>query len=289
MAQVLIEALSSQVLDHTIAATTGMNSGDAEKLSTWVQVFGSEDDVKLKHLSGTIDSEFQGIVGGVDSRKFAYENGLQAVYGVYFAYTGGKQEYEDSKIKQKGGYIGLSAALRKEALFSNFALNGGYLNNKATSDWGKDKFDTKVISLANKTGIDLAYKGLTVTPAMNLSYMGINTEDYTNSAGIRMDNAFMNVFLVAPEVKVAKDFGDGLEGYAKTAYKMFFYDNNKIKADGVLLPEISSKPYIEYGLGLKKDWSKSEAQKDVTSYAEITRHDGGRKGWDINLVLKLDF
>ena len=52
---------------------------------------------------------------------------------------------------------------------------------------------------------------------------------------------------------------------------------------------MSVKPYVEYGVGLKKDWSQTEWNAhDVTSYAEITRHDGGREGWDVNLGLKLD-
>lgn len=52
---------------------------------------------------------------------------------------------------------------------------------------------------------------------------------------------------------------------------MFFYDNNKVKVDDVILPKMSVKPYIEYGIGLKKDWSES-VSKDITSYAEVTRH-----------------
>ena len=286
----VVEALAGQVLNRDVAAMSGLNSGDAETLSTWVQVFGSNDDVELKHLSSAIDTQFYGVVGGIDSKKFVYDNGVNAVYGVYGAYTNGRQKYDGNKITQKGGYLGLSAALRKEAWFNNVTLNGGYLKNEANTKFGKDKFDTKVVSLANKTGVDIKKNELTITPALTLGYMGIDTEDYTTKAGTKVDNKLMNVFTVAPELKISKDFGEGLNGYAKAAYKMFFYDNAKVKVDSVLLPNMSVKPYVEYGVGVKKDWSQTEwSAHDVATFAEITRHDGGREGWDINLGLKLDF
>ena len=290
MAQAVVEAVASQVMNRDITAMIGLNSGDVETLSTWVQTFGSNDDVELKNLSGAIDTQFYGIIGGVDSKKFTYDNGLQAVYGVYGAYTGSRQKYDDNKIKQNGGYFGLSVALRKDALFNNVTLNGGYLKNEANTKFGKDKFDTKVVSLANKTGVDVVKGDLTITPALTLGYMGIDTDDYTAKSGTKVENKFMNVFTVAPELKVAKDFGEGLNGYAKVAYKMFFYDNNKIEADDVLMPSMSVKPYVEYGVGLSKDWSKEEWNPhDLATFAEINRHDGGRTGWDLNLGLKLDF
>jgi len=278
-------ALATQVMARDVTISKGLNSGDAENLSTWVETFGSDDDVKLKHFSGEIDTKFYGVVAGIDSKKFVSENGTEAVYGVYGAYVNGTQKHPGEKVKQNGGYIGVSAALRKGEIFSNFTLNGGFLNNEATTVWGKDKFDTTVVSLANKTGVDLnAGEDLTLTPSLYVGYTGIDTESYTNKAGVRISNKFTNVITLSPEVKLTKDMGDGLDGYAKVAYKFYSYDNN-IKADGVLLPEMGAKPYVEYGLGAKKEW----AEHDVSSYAEIIRHDGGREGWNVNLGLKLDF
>ena len=288
MAQMAVENISAQVISRDIAPQIGISSGDAQKASPWVKAFNSDNDVELKHLSGKVDTHFYGLIGGVDSRLLNYDNGLKAVYGIYGAYTGSKQKYAGNEIKQQGGYLGLSAALRKEMIFSNFTVNGGYLQNKADTPWGRDKFDTKVISVANRSGVDVptSYYGLTLTPALSLSYMGINTEDYTSKSGVKVDNRFMNVFEIAPELKLTKGFDNGLKSYAKVAYKVFIYDNNKVKADDVLLPEMSVKPYVEYGIGLDKSWGTND---DVSSYAEVMRHDGGREGWDFSLGLKLDF
>ena len=282
----MVGGLGGQTMGHGMNTLfSGMNSGDEPLgLTAWVEAFGSNDDVELKHMSSKVDTQFYGLVGGIDSKRFTYDNGLNAVYGVYGAYVQGKQKLDDTKITQKSGYLGLSAALRKEALFSNFSLTGGYVANEANTPWGKDKFDTKVITLATKTGVDVKKDAWTITPSLLLSYTGLDTDDYTAKSGTKVENKFMNVFTVAPELKVAKDFGEGLNGYAKVAYKMFFYDNNKIEADDVLMPAMSVKPYVEYGVGATKTWSD-----DMATFAEINRHDGGRTGWDLNLGLKLDF
>ena len=46
---------------------------------------------------------------------------------------------------------------------------------------------------------------------------------------------------------------------------------------------MSAKPYVEYGFGVEKNWS------DKSGYAELTRRDGGREGWNVNLGLNFDF
>ena len=291
MIQEDVETIVSQVLNHYMVMATGANSGDETLgLTAWVQAFGSNDDIELKHLSNKIETQFYGLIGGIDSRNFVYDNGANAVYGVYASYVEGKQKLDNAKITQESGYLGLSAALRKENFFTNLTLLGGYLANETNTVWGKDKFDTKVIALATKTGVDVHKDAWTITPSLLLSYTGLDTDDYTAKSGTKVDNKFMNVFTIAPELEVARDLGEGLNGYAKVSYKLFFYDNNKITADDVLMPAMSVKPYVEYGVGLTKDWSQEEWNpKDLATFAEINRHDGGREGWDLNLGLKLDF
>ena len=287
-----VSGLGGQTMSHGGSVVSlGMNSGDEPLgLSTWVQAFGSNDDVELKHLSGKVDTQFYGLVGGIDSKRFTYSNGIHAVYGFFGAYVQGRQKLDDTKITQKSGYTGISIALRKDAAFSNFSLTAGFATNEANTTWGKDKFDTKIVSVANKTGTDLIKGSWALTPSVLLSYTGLDTDDYTAKSGTKVNNKFMNVFTVAPELKITRDLGDGLNGYAKVSYKFFFYDNNKIEANDVLMPAMSVKPYVEYGVGVTKDWSREEwSPKDLATFAEINRHDGGRTGWDVNLGMKLDF
>ena len=290
MAQSSVEAVASQALNRDLTMTIGFGSGDVQHLSTWAQAFGTKDAVEMKHVSNKVDTQFFGIIGGIDSKLFAYRNGLSAVYGIYGAYVGGIQKHDGNKTNVRGGYVGVSVAFRRSVVFSNTIVNGGYLHNEANSDYGKDKFATKVVSVSNKTGVDIKKKDTTITPTLSLNYMGINTDDYTTKAGTRIQSHFINAFTVAPGLKVSQNFCQGLEGYAKVSYKMFFYDNGKVKANDIILPSMSIKPYVEYGVGLKKDWSKDEWDPyDASTYAEITRHDGGRTGWNIDLGLKLDF
>ncbi len=175
---------------------------------------------------------------------------------------------------------------------AGLVINEDYTINISgeTTFSGNDKFDIWTASVSNKTGYEIDLGEYTLKSALYASYMYINTENYTSKAGAKLKNHTKNVFEVTPEVKLAKDFGAGLEGYAKVAYTWNFYHGGKVTADDVLLPKMSVKPYVEYGVGLEKDWSEEEWNpKDITSYAEINRHDGGRTGWDINAGLKFQF
>ena len=283
-------SLNSLLANRNIYLNMGLASGDTTRPITWAKAFGSKDNVELKNSYSTIDTQFYGVVGGVDSRTFIYDNGVNAVYGIYAAYMGSNQKQNSVKVTQDGGYLGVSADFTKSGIFSRFTAHGGYIANEAKTAWGNDKFDIWTASVSNKTGYEIDFGEYTLKPALYASYMYINTENYTSKAGAKLKNHTKNVFEVTPEVKLAKDFGAGLEGYAKVAYTWNFYQGGKVTADDVLLPKMSVKPYVEYGLGLEKDWSEEEWNaKDITSYAEINRHDGGRTGWDINAGLKFQF
>lgn len=287
--QLLNNSINTHVLGRVVSPFEGLASGDEMQPKTWAKAFGSKDSVELKHFDA-IDAQFYGVIGGVDSKKFTYDNGISSVYGVYAAYMGSRQKYEDNKVSQDGGYLGLYANLRLLSLFSNFALNGGYIANTARTVYGDDKFDMYTTNISNKTGYDIAFGEYVLTPSIYASYMYINTEDYTSKAGAKISSASKNVLEITPEVKLAKDFGAGLDGYAKIAYTWNFYHGGKVTADDVLLPKLSVKPYVEYGIGVEKDWSEEEWNpKNITSFAEINRHDGGREGWDANAGLKYQF
>ena len=283
-------ALNSLLANREIYASLGLASGDTTRPTTWAKAFGSKDSVELKHSYNSIDTQFYGVVGGVDSRTFIYDNGVNAVYGIYAAYMGSNQKQNSVKVTQDGGYLGVSADLTRNGVFSRFTAHGGYIANEAKTAWGNDKFDIWTASVSNKTGYEIDLGEYTLKPTLYASYMYINTENYTSKAGAKLKNHTKNVFEVTPEVKLAKDFGTGLEGYAKVAYTWNLYQGGKVTADDVLLPKMSVKPYVEYGVGFEKDWSEEEWNpKDITSYAEINRHDGGRTGWDINAGLKFQF
>ena len=283
-------SLNSLLANRNIYLNMGLASGDTTRPTTWAKAFGSKDSVELKNSYNSIDTQFYGVVGGIDSRTFIYDNGINAVYGIYAAYMGSNQKQNSVKVTQDGGYLGVSADFTRNGVFSRFTAHGGYIANEAKTAWGNDKFDIWTASVSNKTGYEIDLGEYTLKPALYASYMYINTENYTSKAGAKLKNHTKNVFEVTPEVKLAKDFGAGLEGYAKVAYTWNFYQGGKVTADDVLLPKMSVKPYVEYGVGLEKDWSEEEWNpKDITSYAEINRHDGGRTGWDINAGLKFQF
>ncbi len=50
-------------------------------------------------------------------------------------------------------------------------------------------------------------------------------------------------------------------------------NENKVTANGVRLPEMGIKPYVEYGLGIQKNW-----KDHFTAFGQAMVRNGGRNG-----------
>ena len=289
-AQFIHDSINMQVLERDVYSLVGLSAGDDFGISPWVKTFGSDDSVELNNTSDKIKAQFFGVIGGFDSKRFVYDNDAEARYGVYAAYAGSKQKHHSSKIKQEGGYVGVSAVVNTDYAFAHLTANAGYLYNRPNTEWGKDRFNTKVGSVAAKTGVIFYLGDTKIIPAIHVAYMAIKSDDYTNAAGYRVKQDLLNVIEVKPELRIAQDFCMGLSGFIKAAYVKNFNEGGDINVDSVLMKDMSAKPYFEYGIGFEKDWSQEEWNPvDLNTFATITRRDGGREGWDGNLGMKYDF
>ena len=94
----------------------------------------------------------------------------------------------------------------------------------------------------------------------------------------------MSLFEVAPGLKINKDFSNGWNGFAQVRYAFIMDNGGDAKVDSTILPNISTKNYVEYGIGVNKDvndsWNLS---------ADVNRRDGGRTGWNGSLTIKYNF
>ena len=263
---------------------SGMASGDMPKANNaWVSVVGFNDDVELKHFN-TVDSELVSVIGGVNSDKYNLGRGW-ATYGVYAGYLNGKQKYAANKIEQNGGYIGLSAGYELNNFVVAATINTGFVKNEDKNIFGNDKFDTYWGGAGVKGGYNysLGY-GLTLQPNLQVGYTYVNTEAYTSKSGVKVKNDALHLWETAPGLMVSKQFKNAWRGYAQTKYAFVMKSGGSIEANEIALPHISSKNYVEYGLGIEKDLS------DRWSFsAEVNRRDGGREGWNGNVTVKYNF
>lgn len=284
--QVMTAAINSKVLNRDVNSVKGLSAGEELEATPWVEMFGFDDKIELRHY-GRVDAQFYGVVGGVDTKVHTYDNGMKGIYGVFGSAMGSRQRYHGNKIKQKAGYLGASADIEKDNIRNKTLINVGYVRNKSSSKYGEDHFDSYILGISNKLGYKYSFGAYEIIPSMKVLYMGVKTEDYKNSAGVKIENPFMNVFEFTPEIKVRRRFASGWEGDIRTAYKWYAYSNDKVRAGDILLPEISVKPYVEYGFGLKKNVSVNGVESQF--YMDLNRHDGGREGWDGKIGFKYNF
>jgi hypothetical protein len=129
--------------------------------------------------------------------------------------------------------------------------------------------------IGNKTGYNFEFKEgkLILQPSMLMSYTFVNTFDYTNAAGVRIDNKPLHALQLAPGVKVIGNLKNGWQPYASVSMVWNLMGESNATANGVKLPEMSIKPYVQYGVGVQK-----RVKDHFTAYGQAMVQNGGRNG-----------
>ena len=106
-----------------------------------------------------------------------------------------------------------------------------------------------------------------------MSYTFVNTFDYRNSAGVRIKSDPLHAIQVQPEVKFIGNLNNGWQPYGSVAMVWNIMDDTKFKANDVSLPELSVKPFVKYGIGVRKAWGER-----FTCFLQTYITNGGRNG-----------
>ncbi len=262
----------------------GRASGDEPYSNhAWVSLFGADDNVEFDSFE-TVDSEMMSLAGGFNSDKIKLGDNYVG-YGIYAGYLNGESKYTGNEIDQEGGYIGLSSSLQNGNFVMAGTINGGFIKNEAKHSFGTDKYDTYWTGVSLKTGYDYhVNNSLTIQPNVYAGYSFVNSEDYTSKSGAKIKNDNLHLFEVAPGLKVNQTFANGWNGFALGKYAFVMDNGGDTNVDSALLPNISVKDYVEYGLGVEKD-----IRSDWRLAATINRRDGGRQGWNGNLTVQYNF
>lgn len=262
----------------------GLASGDMPKANNaWVSVIGFDDNVDFDKFQ-TVDSEMMSVIGGVTSDKTQTSLG-ETTYGVYAGYLDGEQKYNGNKLDQKGGYIGLGTEIRDNQTIIQGTINTGFISNEDKHSFGNDKFDTYWTGIALKGGYDYKLdETTTLQPNIYTSYTFVNSEDYTSKSGSHIKNDNLHLWEIAPGIKANKKFENGWNGFVQAKYAIVMNNGGDTTVDTIALPNISTKNYVEYGVGADKNLNDSW---DLS--ASINRRDGGREGWNGNLNIKYNF
>ena len=248
----------------------------------WVKPYSSFESIPL---SGgvKVSNISYGTLIGHDSELKSLKNGWQSVITTYIGYNGASQRYSGIDSWQNGGTIGATATFYKNNFFNATTINAGASSGDARTMYGAENYNMLTAGIANKTGYNMEFfEGkFIVQPSVLLSYTFVNTFDFRNAAGLKINSDPLNAIQVAPGVKLIGNTKSGWQPYLSFTMAWNLIDQTRVKANDVWLPSLSIDPYVLYGAGVQKRWSEN-----FTVYAQVMIYNGGRRGALLNFGLR---
>ncbi len=106
-----------------------------------------------------------------------------------------------------------------------------------------------------------------------MSYSALNTLDYTNAADVRIKSDVLHLLTIEPSLKFITNLNNGWQPYIGVSFVGNIDMGGKVKANDVVLPDVSAKPYIKYGIGTRKTWKDK-----FSGFLQAYVTNGGRTG-----------
>ena len=138
-----------------------------------------------------------------------------------------------------------------------------------------ENFGMLMTGIASKTGynFEIGEGRFIIQPNYIMSYTFVNTFDYTNAAGVRISTKPLNAIQISPGVKLIWNLKNGWQPYLGVNMVWNIIDKTEFKANDISLPQLSVKPFVAYGAGVRK--IKGE---NFSAYAQAYVTNGGRNG-----------
>ncbi|MBQ3641273.1 hypothetical protein II906_05050 [bacterium] len=244
----------------------------------WIRPYGSFEDVKTG--IGKVESNNYGVYFGANSGIKELDNGWDMIWGGYAGYTASHQHYHFLGMYQNGGTLGLETMLLKDNFFTGFDVSaGGSVGNlkiKALDVGITTSYLTSGVS--NKTGYnwELADGKFIIQPNMLSSLVFYHTFGHSKqfgslTASIQNDSLY-NVQL-EPGINFIGNLSNGWQPYAGISVVWNIAHSNHIMPWYANMPDLASRTFVKYGVGVKKSWD----DRYSASIQTFVRN-GGRSG-----------
>lgn len=262
----LATANSNIVYDPTI--TRGENKAG------WFRPYATFENIHLKN-GPRVSNVAYGTFVGTDSELKDLGHGWEGTWNAYVGYNGSHQAYNGISIYQNGGTLGASYIAYKGNFFTGLTVNVGANAAEASTNFGTDNFSMLMAGVASKSGYNIEFfKGkFIVQPSYMMSYSFVNTFDYTNAAGVRMDSDALHAIQIEPGIKFIANLKHGWQPYMGVSMVWNIMDKTRFMANDISLPDLSIRPFVKYGVGIRKLWGES-----FTGLVQAYLTNGGRNG-----------
>lgn len=240
----------------------------------WYQPYAIFENVGLSN-GPRVDVQSYGTLVGADSQYKQLKRGWGTVTTPYIGYNGSSQSYSGVSTTTNGGILGLTQTFYHGNLFTALTVNAGASNGESNTMYGSENFTALMAGVGSKTGYNFEFNNgkFIIQPSMLMAYTYVNTFDYTNSAGVKISSDPLHSIQLHPTIKFMGNVGNGWQPYVSVSMVWNILNDTKFTANNVRLPEMSIKPYVEYGVGLQKCWHDK-----FTGFIQAMLRNGGRNG-----------
>lgn len=245
-----------------------------ETSSAWVKPYASFENIPLKN-GPKVSNITYGTLVGFDTPIKSIKHGWDRASTGYIGYNGASQRFSGVDATQNGGLVGGTLTLYKGNFFNATTVSSGAIVGDNRTMYGTDNYTMLMAGVGNKTGYNFEFKEgkIIIQPSMLLSYTFVNTFDYTNAAGVKIKNDPLHAIQIAPGVKFIANTKNGWQPYIGVNMIWNLLDKSKVSANNVRLPEMSIKPYIQYGVGVQKRFKDR-----YMAFGQAMIQNGGRNG-----------
>lgn len=240
----------------------------------WVKPFTSFETINLNN-GPDVDAITYGTLVGFDSNFKELKHGWYNVQSIYGGYNGSQLSYDGVDTTLNGGVLGLTETFYKGNFFTALTATAGANVGSSKTMYGNEDFTALLAGIGSKSGYNFEFKNgkYILQPILFMNYSFVNTFDYTNAAGVKIDSDPLHTFQINPQLKFISNLKNGWQPYASVGMVWNVLNSSKVRANDVILPKMSVDPYVEYGVGLQRNWKDR-----FTGFAQAMVRNGGRNG-----------
>ena len=245
----------------------------------WFRPYSTFERVGLRG-GPKVSNILYGSYFGGDSDMKELKHGWDFQWSLYAGYNGSHQAFQGNDIYQNGGTIGATGVWYKGNFFTALTVNVGASIAEASTMFGSEDITMIMGGIASKSGynIELAKGKFIIQPYYMMSYSFVNAFDRHNKAGAKITSDPLNAINIAPGIKFIGNLKDGWQPYFNIQMVWNALDRTDFKAANISVPDMSIRPYVQYGIGLQRRWDER-----FTGYVQAMMRNGGRNGIALSL------
>ena len=247
---------------------------DHNNKAAWFRPYATFETMNLKN-GPKVNATTYGSLAGFDTDFHEHKNGWHSVGTGYIGYNGSQLSYKGVDTTMNGGILGYTHTMYKGNFWTALTLSAGASVGESRTMYGKEEFTSLMAGVGSKTGYNFEFKEgkYILQPIMFMSYTFVNTFDYTNAAGVKINADPAHSIQLNPSIRFISNFKNGWQPYASVGMVWNVMNENNVTANNVRLPEMSMKPYVEYGVGVQRNWKDK-----FTAFGQAMLRNGGRNG-----------